>query len=811
MTEKAEVLKSKVLLAQALTLVNAPLVVDERLKLLAKIVAEHMGVDDVSILLKEAGTNSLLLKISLGLDQNAIGKDRIPIGQGVTGTVAQTREYIATRNILKDPRNLTSIYAQDDEFPSVLSFPILDGKDLIGVVNLRSRKERDFSSEEAEELSAFTAHIAGSIKNAQAYESLQYKAKLLELSSSVTGSLTSSLDVDILLEEVAWEIAHGFDFEGVLILLLDDEGNISKSAHYGLKSTFVKNFPMDIAQSCMLTGEPKVQQIDTAQLFGQQASPESWNICLPLISRDRTIGVMGLFDIKSHHHGLDGLFASIGIDVLIQIAGVAALAIENATIHSELRHLADENKKKLDIIGTMFSRMSAMFDAISNGIIAVDENGVIFDFNTIAQKSLALTDNDKAERNIDTITSYQQPLSQIVAKGEEIDNRVITFLSPKEKFAAVVNIRTFTDPSGEQQGSVISFRPMEETVKLLSRFTSQRPRYTFEDIIGNSTSLAETVRLAKIAAGSNSNILIVGESGTGKELFSQSIHNASAVAEGPFIPVNCAAIPKDLIESELFGYAEGAFTGARKGGYIGKFEQATGGTIFLDEIGDMPIDLQVKLLRVLQEKIIQRVGSEHSIPISTRVIAATNRDLKKAILDGDFREELYWRLNVISIEIPPLRERKIDIPEFVRHFIRRFSESAEKEVTDIEPSVMQKLINYSWRGNTRELENAIEHAVLMTRSSVICWADFPTGFKERYDEEQDSSHIGESVSRAQQERHDSSVRLYREAVIQAGGDVTKAAEKLGMSRATLYRRLKKYNLTEDLSHLRSNINSETDS
>jgi len=256
-------------------------------------------------------------------------------------------------------------------------------------------------------------------------------------------------------------------------------------------------------------------------------------------------------------------------------------------------------------------------------------------------------------------------------------------------------MRSFRDPSGERKGSVISFRPMEEEVKAFSRFNSQRPKFTFEDIIGNSTTLSDTIRLAKVAAQSNSNILIVGESGTGKELFSQSIHNASPFSDGPFIPVNCAAIPKDLIESELFGYVEGAFTGARKGGYIGKFEQATGGTIFLDEIGDMPIDLQVKLLRVLQDKVVQRVGSEHLIPISTRVIAATNRDLKKMIIEGEFREELYWRLNIITIEIPPLKERKIDIPEFVKFFINKYSQINKRPVKEIEASSLKKLIEYS--------------------------------------------------------------------------------------------------------------------
>lgn len=801
--------KSKVFLSHALELVNTPLVVEDRLHLLAGIIAEYLSVDEVSILLKEQGTDFLVLRTTLGLDPVAIGKDRISIGQGVTGIVAKTRKYIISKNILEDPRNFTSMYAQDEKYPSILSFPILWDDELVGVVNIRSKTERDFTEEEADELNTFTASIAGSIKNAQAFEQLEYKAKLLELSNKIAKSVSSSLDLDVILEEIAWEIAHGFGIKGVLIMLLDENGEVTKTSHYGLKTSLIKKFPVETARSCMLSGEPRIHQIRDEKLFGDFIDPDTWNICLPLISRDNNIGVISLFDIDKKQDNPDGLFLTSGLDALLHIAGLSALAIENASIHSKLKTLADEDKKKLDVIGTMYSRMSAIFDSISNGIIAVDEKGIIHDFNTVARKSLNLEDSDKSVRTIDSVTSYKPPLSRLISSGKTLDNRVVSFLTPNDKFAAMVNIRSFSGTSGEQRGSVISFRPMEETVKMLTRFSSYRPRYTFDDIIGHSTTLAETVRLSRIAAQSSSNVMIIGESGTGKELFSQSIHNASPVADGPFIPVNCAAIPKDLIESELFGYAEGAFTGARKGGYIGKFEQATGGTIFLDEIGDMSIDLQAKLLRVLQEKVIQRVGAEQLIPISTRVIAATNKNLKLAIKEGEFREELFWRLNVISIEIPPLRERKIDIPEFLQTFISKFAKSNEKKVTGIEPGVLNKLIEYSWMGNTRELENAIEHAVLMTQAQTLTWDDFPTTLKGRYAEEKNGFKASENIDQALQERRDSSRNLYNEALIQSDGDVEKAAEKLGLSRATLYRRLKKYGLTGKLHGMRHNLNNDT--
>ena len=804
-------IRSKVLLTHALKLASAPLVVEERLELLARIIAEYLKVDDVVIFQKEPGSDMLVLRISIGLDPIAIGNVRIPIGQGVTGIVAQTRKWLSSKNILQDPRNFYSVYSEDEKYPSVLSFPILWKDELLGVVNIRSKVERDFSEAEAEELKSFTDGIAGSIKHAQEYESLQYKAKLLELSTKIAESVTSSLDLDVILDEVTWEIANGFGINGVIIHLMDSAGTVTKTASYGLKSTFVRNFPLEIVTNCLLSGEPKIRAIETDKPFKDFNGYDQWNICLPLISRNKSIGVISLFGMERENDDPRGLFLSIGVDVILHIAGLSALAIENAVIHSELKRLSDENKRRLDVIDTVYSRMSAIFNSINNGIIAVDENGVIQDYNEPARTSLGLQETSKGTMSIDAVTSYKPSLSSIISQGNDLVNRVVTFIGPSDKFAAVVTTRAFRDKSGEHRGSVISFRLMEDTVKLLTRFTSQRPKYTFEDIIGHSTTLTETVRLATLAAQSSTNILIIGESGTGKELFSQSIHNGSQVAEGPFIPVNCAAIPKDLIESELFGYAEGAFTGARKGGYIGKFEQATGGTIFLDEIGDMPLDLQVKLLRVLQEKMIQRVGSEHIIPISTRVIAATNRDLKKAIEKGEFREELFWRLNVITIQIPPLRERRIDIPEFVQFFIEKFSHSSGRKVENIEPSALKRLVDYSWRGNVRELENAIEHSVLMAQSNIITWDDIPASLKERMSEEtRAGSPHRSSAETSYLNRDESSQRLFREAITQAEGDITLAAKRLGMSRATFYRRLKRIGMTGQVAELRRSIISDSE-
>ena len=800
--EKSALLKSKIFLTHALKLINAPLVVEERLELIARIIADYLSVDDVSIFIKEPDSDTLVLRVSVGLDPIALGNVRVPIGKGITGLVAKTRKYIATKNILKDPRNLYSSYAQDETYPSILSFPIIMEQELIGTVNIRSKTERDFTENEAEELNKFTADIAGSIKNAQLYESLQYRAKLLELSISIASSISSSLDLTTILDEVAWEIANAFGIKGILINIFDLDGAPLPTTSHGLKANFVQTYSPETMKNCMVSQEPRVSYLKKEKPFGDYSDSPIWGICLPLIGQKRSLGAISLFDSDETLKNSQSLFFSIGVDVLVHIAGLAAMTVENALAHSELKRFSIEEKNKLDVIKTLYSRMSAIFDSIDSGIIAVDENGIIIDFNDVARKSLGFTDETKGQLNIDTVTSYKPSLSTIISQDTELTNRVVSFQGPSGNFAAVVTMRSYKDISGEQRECVISFRPMEETIKLISRFTSQRPKYTFEDIIGHSTTLTKTIRLAKLAAQTNSNVLIVGESGTGKELFSQAIHNASPVADGPFIPVNCAAIPKDLIESELFGYAEGAFTGARKGGYIGKFEQATGGTIFLDEIGDMPLDTQVKLLRVLQEKVIQRVGAEHYIPISTRVVAATNHNLKQAIQDGDFREELYWRLNVLTIEIPPLRDRREDIPEFVRFFIRSFAESSNKTIRDVDPAFIRKLIEYSWKGNIRQLENTIEHAVLVAQSDILTVADLPADLINSIEAEKSEGVRDGKIEQALLDRMDSSRKLYSEALKLAKGDVNRAAKNLGMSRATLYRRLKKYGLTDLLSSIR---------
>lgn len=324
--------------------------------------------------------------------------------------------------------------------------------------------------------------------------------------------------------------------------------------------------------------------------------------------------------------------------------------------------------------------------------------------------------------------------------------------------------------------------------------TLYQAKYTFEQIIGTDGGLKDAAYLGKKAASSNLPVLIVGESGTGKELFAQAIHNASPRADRPFIPVNCASIPASLIESELFGYAEGTFTSAKKGGKLGLFEIANSGTIFLDEIGELSYELQAKLLRVLQENTLRRVGEAGERQIDVRVIAATNRDLHQLIEKKRFREDLYYRLNVLHLEILPLRKRKQDIPDIVDYILNKHAIHSEKEQSyELHESTLAIFQAYDWVGNVRELKNTIDFAVCMTDTNVILPEHLPSNFHSGtiYKSNEQTSYL------LKQAVEETERNVIIEVLKKHGSeldDKKKAAKVLGVSLATLYNKMKKYHI-----------------
>ncbi|MEW6570534.1 MAG: sigma-54 dependent transcriptional regulator [Nitrospirota bacterium] len=307
-------------------------------------------------------------------------------------------------------------------------------------------------------------------------------------------------------------------------------------------------------------------------------------------------------------------------------------------------------------------------------------------------------------------------------------------------------------------------------------------RYNFKNIVGKSEKMQEVLERVSRIAETDSTIFIYGESGTGKELIARAIHLASPRRERPFVAINCAAIPETLLESELFGYQKGAFTGALKSSK-GLLVQADEGTIFLDEIGDMPLSMQVKLLRFLQEKQLYPIGSQNPIEVDVRVIVATNKDLNEMVKEGQFREDLFYRIHVIPLQIPPLRERKDDIPALVEHFINKFNQQMKKEVRGLTPAAMQKLMLYDWPGNVRELENRIEYAVAMTQQDIIT-DDLILTAKSK----------SEPLKPLRESRADFE-RNYLINILQiTKGNVSRAAKLAGKYRADFYNLLKKYGI-----------------
>jgi DNA-binding NtrC family response regulator len=310
-------------------------------------------------------------------------------------------------------------------------------------------------------------------------------------------------------------------------------------------------------------------------------------------------------------------------------------------------------------------------------------------------------------------------------------------------------------------------------------------------LIGNSAAIRQVLERIALVCQVNSNVLLRGETGTGKELVAGAIHNNSPRARYPFTKLNCGAIPKDLLESELFGHEKGAFTGAMQQ-RIGRFEMAHGGTILLDEIGDMPLELQVKLLGVIQDRVIQRLGGHESIPVDVRIIAATHQNLEKLIEENRFREDLYYRLNVVPIWVPPLRERKEDVPLLVGHFIERFAGEMGKRVSGIEPEALHLLMNHDYPGNVRELRNIIEGAVALCENGTLTAEDTPIGLQVGRDQAPEGLRIAAGTPLEEVER-----LCIIETLRHTEGNKRRAAALLGISEKSVYNKLERYNITPE--------------
>ncbi len=435
-------------------------------------------------------------------------------------------------------------------------------------------------------------------------------------------------------------------------------------------------------------------------------------------------------------------------------------------------------------VTTLANQFETVINSVHEGIIALDARGDIININGSARKILSLN-GDRTGKHISSVFPDFDPLLHFEEDpGSDFYEKEMTLDIDGQRELKIFCSITPIYEGEEIKGSVISFRKGEEIRKLASKLIGEEKKGTLDAIKGTSNELIEIKNRMRRVCNTDSTIFIQGETGTGKSLFAKAIHEESHRKGKPFVTVNCAAIPDSLLESELFGYDEGAFTGAKKGGKPGKFELAHEGTIFLDEIGDMPLSFQVDLLQVIETRQIERVGGVSTKEVDVRIIAATNQDLERLIEEGLFREDLFYRLNVIPFYIPPLRQRKEDINLLMHFFLDMYSTQLGKNISDFQEGTRRIFLEYPWPGNIRELENAIEYAVNIETGPEISLKSLP----ERLLNFRQGEEVGTIPTLDALEREAISKALQRFGFSTEGKE--KAAATLGISRATLYRKLK---------------------
>lgn len=459
------------------------------------------------------------------------------------------------------------------------------------------------------------------------------------------------------------------------------------------------------------------------------------------------------------------------------------------------------------------------FDAVKNSISIYDKNANLLFANKYFCNYLNIDDrtgvigmniNDIIDNtgtkihSIETNTSKLKMFDVLECGEEAIDWEVRIETSNGGAQLVGNDMYPVKDKDGTVEGMVEITHSRQQSLNVAKKYAGFSAEYTFANIIGTSNIMRESIRTAKNYSDSPFSILITGESGVGKELFAQSIHNYSSRSKGPFVALNCASFPENLIESELFGYVGGAFTGAASKGQIGKFELADGGTLFLDEIGELPYHFQSKLLRVLETWTVTRIGSSKQIPVNVRLVTATNRDLPKMVADGLFRQDLYYRLQVLNIDIPPLRDRREDILSISDELLKQAKDPNSLNAKTLSDDAKQILLNYDWPGNVRELRNVLYRATLLSKADIITAntieASISASISDKRTSTQSRGVLDSSLSnddrleKRRQEIDEANANLIREALSISDGNRKNASALLDMSRNTFYRMLDKYNI-----------------
>lgn len=454
---------------------------------------------------------------------------------------------------------------------------------------------------------------------------------------------------------------------------------------------------------------------------------------------------------------------------------------------------AVENQLRLlratDKLYMAYRYSNALLENMSDALISINNNGIITEINAKAAEIFGINQARSKGQHVEVACNTSVPMLKVLSDGIEYEDREIIIEKVGRKVYSSASL--LRDDAGGVIGVVAVFREGANRPQPKRPTVMHSHCYTLEDIIGESPAIASAKEWAKLAANSPSTVLINGESGTGKELFAQAIHNASPRQGRQFIALNCAALPENLIESELFGYEEGTFTGAKRGGQAGKFEIADGGTIFLDEIGDMSLNVQAKLLRVLQEKKVSRIGCAREKAVDIRIIAATHKDLQAEVLKGNFRQDLYYRLNVLGMRIPALRERPEDFDILTRYLVSKLSAKVGKEQIRIQEGFVEKIASHNWPGNIRELENALERAIIRSGPLGILGPDL---LDFSFAPQPAAARMADTRPVEITSLRDGEKRMISEALAFYEGNIQKASIKLGIGRNTLYRKMKEYDI-----------------
>ncbi|WP_088188520.1 sigma-54-dependent Fis family transcriptional regulator [Desulfosporosinus sp. FKA] len=592
---------------------------------------------------------------------------------------------------------------------------------------------------------------------------------------------------------------------GFIVMLSDEHGYIMEVI--GDRETMTVATQLNLSQGASWVEEEvgtngigtalatqKPVQISGAEHYCQKVHFWTCSAAPILDSQGKIMGILQMSgpNWKTHEHTL----------------GMVVAAVE--AIKNQLRlHLRNRDLSLLN------NRLKNVILTVSEGIIVIDKRGMIEQINPIAETIFCQPEAKIKGNSIEDYLGESVSVREMLARGKSFkDSEVVTYTS-KGSTNCLSSGKPIRDDKGDFSGGVIFINPIPQNKHYVNRGSGEPAAFEFAAIIGESKELQKGIKLAKIAAASKSHVLLQGESGTGKEVFAQAIHNSSSRRNGPFVAINCGAIPRELIGSELFGYEGGSFTGAKSGGRAGKFELASGGTLFLDEIGDMPLEQQVSLLRVLQDKHVMKIGGYQSVPVDVRIICATNKNLREEVRKGTFRQDLFFRLNVINIFLPPLRERREDIPLLFRSFYKEICPRLGVDLLPVDSRVVSYLSQYNWPGNVRELQNVIERMVNLAQGQGIRPELLPDEIlfpdpsasqpeRERFSDSAMSLKALQKVNTLSTDQDKLSIKKLlakneRQEIIDKlltyQGNISHTAKEMGISRNSLYKKLKKLDIT----------------